>query len=196
MGLEPSLWLQPVDGFTMVGAGRAWSVEAEGTGRFGEVAAAWERLLAGAQIAGGVSGGRGVGPLADRRPRVHRGGSRRSGLVALRRGLDVRARTAPSADARRPLAHGLVHPTGTRRAVRRPAGRELRSRSVCRTCGRTSRPGRPRPGSLQPRQAACAAHDRGRASGPPGPGTASWIASPAPSDAAGWTRWSWPGAWI
>jgi len=63
MGLEPSLWLQPVDGFAMVGAGRAWSVEADGPHRFGDVAAAWEQLLAGAQIGGGVSAGRAVGPL-------------------------------------------------------------------------------------------------------------------------------------
>lgn len=62
MDLEPSLWLQPVDGIAMVGVGRAWTTAAGGPSRFGDIAAAWERLLADAQI-GGASGGRAVGPL-------------------------------------------------------------------------------------------------------------------------------------
>lgn len=61
-GLEPSLLHQPVDHFSMVGIGRAWSVRAEGPDRFGTVADAWERLLDGALIDAGHAG-RGAGPL-------------------------------------------------------------------------------------------------------------------------------------
>jgi isochorismate synthase len=62
-GLEPSLWLQPVDGFSMVGIGRTWTIAADGPDRFGEVAEAWDRLLASARIDGADSAGRAAGPL-------------------------------------------------------------------------------------------------------------------------------------
>lgn len=62
-GLEPSLWLQPVDGFSMVGVGRAWSTGADGPDRFGAVAEAWERLLSFARIGGADPAGRAAGPL-------------------------------------------------------------------------------------------------------------------------------------
>jgi salicylate biosynthesis isochorismate synthase len=51
-GLEPILWLQPIDDFAMVGIGKAWSVQAEGPDRFRAVAEAWEARLAGAQMGG------------------------------------------------------------------------------------------------------------------------------------------------
>lgn len=62
-GLEPCLWLQPVDGFAMVGIGRAWSVEAAGPNRFGAVAEAWEHLLSSARIGGDNEAVRATGPL-------------------------------------------------------------------------------------------------------------------------------------
>jgi isochorismate synthase len=62
-GLEPTLWLQPIDGFSLVGIGSAWSVRADGPERFGEVALEWERVLAGARIGGDASTARAVGPL-------------------------------------------------------------------------------------------------------------------------------------
>jgi salicylate biosynthesis isochorismate synthase len=49
-GLEPILWLQPIDDFAMVGIGNAWSVQAEGPDRFRAVAEAWEARLAGALL--------------------------------------------------------------------------------------------------------------------------------------------------
>ncbi len=61
--LEPSLWLQPVDGFAMVGIGRAWSVGADGSARFAAVATAWERLLASARLEDEFPADRAVGPL-------------------------------------------------------------------------------------------------------------------------------------
>jgi salicylate biosynthesis isochorismate synthase len=51
-GLEPVLWLQPIDDFVMVGIGRAWSVGAEGPDRFRAIAEAWAGRLAGAQMGG------------------------------------------------------------------------------------------------------------------------------------------------
>jgi salicylate biosynthesis isochorismate synthase len=51
-GLEPILWLQPIDDFAMVGIGNAWSVQTEGPDRFRAVAEAWEARLAGAQMSG------------------------------------------------------------------------------------------------------------------------------------------------
>lgn len=51
-GLEPVLWLQPIDDFAMVGIGNAWSVQAEGPDRFRAVAEAWEARLAGARLSG------------------------------------------------------------------------------------------------------------------------------------------------
>lgn len=62
-GLEPTLWLQPIDSFSFVGIGSAWSVRTDGPERFGEVALRWERILAGAQIGGEASTARAVGPL-------------------------------------------------------------------------------------------------------------------------------------
>jgi salicylate biosynthesis isochorismate synthase len=62
-GLEPSLWLKPVDGFALVGIGCAWSVQADGPERFTAVAEAWERLLAGSRLGGETSAVRAVGPL-------------------------------------------------------------------------------------------------------------------------------------
>jgi salicylate biosynthesis isochorismate synthase len=62
-GLEPSLWLKPVDGFALVGIGRAWSVQADGPERFTAVAEAWERLLAGSRLGGETSAERAIGPL-------------------------------------------------------------------------------------------------------------------------------------
>ena len=62
-GHEPSLWLKPVDGLTLVGVGRAWSVRAQGPGRFGAVAEAWARLLGATRPGGGVPADRAVGPL-------------------------------------------------------------------------------------------------------------------------------------
>jgi salicylate biosynthesis isochorismate synthase len=51
-GLEPVLWLQPIDDFAVVGIGKAWSVQAEGPDRFRAVAEAWEARLAGARLSG------------------------------------------------------------------------------------------------------------------------------------------------
>ena len=62
-GLELCLWLQPLDGFAMVGIGRAWSVEAAGPNRFGDVAESWEHLLSSARISGDNKAGRATGPL-------------------------------------------------------------------------------------------------------------------------------------
>ena len=62
-GLEPCLWLQPVDGFAMVGIGRAWSIEVAGPNRFGAVAEAWEHLLSSARVGGDNKAGRAAGPL-------------------------------------------------------------------------------------------------------------------------------------
>jgi len=62
-GQQPCLWLQPVDGFAMVGIGRAWSIGADGPDRFGAAAGAWERLLSSARIGGDKTAGRAVGPL-------------------------------------------------------------------------------------------------------------------------------------
>jgi salicylate biosynthesis isochorismate synthase len=62
-GLEPTLWLQPVDDLAMVGIGRAWSTRADGPDRFAAVAGAWEGRLAGARIHNDTSGSRGSGPL-------------------------------------------------------------------------------------------------------------------------------------
>ena len=72
-GLDPFLWLQPIDDFAMVGVGEAWSVRAEGPDRFGAVAAAWERRLAGSRSNGAAGprlvGGRGfTGEVPDGAP--------------------------------------------------------------------------------------------------------------------------------
>ena len=62
-GLEPTLWLQPIDGFSFVGVGSALSVRASGPDRFGSVAREWEQVLADARIGGNAANARGVGPL-------------------------------------------------------------------------------------------------------------------------------------
>ena len=62
-GLEPLLWLQPVDDFAMVAIGRAWSIRADGPDRFRTTAEAWERRLDGVHLSGGGAGRRGSGPL-------------------------------------------------------------------------------------------------------------------------------------
>ena len=48
--LEAVLWLRPSEGFSVVGVGRAWAVEAEGAGRFREAEGAWHAVLAGAHL--------------------------------------------------------------------------------------------------------------------------------------------------
>ncbi len=58
LNLEAVLWLQPADGVTLVGIGRAWAVEPAGDGRFAAAAEAWGTLLAGATL-GGLAAGRG-----------------------------------------------------------------------------------------------------------------------------------------
>ncbi len=57
--LEAALWMRPAERTALVGIGRAWAVEAEGSSRFVEAEAAWRALVAGARIdgAGGASGG-------------------------------------------------------------------------------------------------------------------------------------------
>lgn len=64
LGLEAALWFRPADDIALVGIGRAWSVGADGPGRFGAVDAAWRDLIAsmgpidapdgGADLPGGV----------------------------------------------------------------------------------------------------------------------------------------------
>ena len=67
VGLEAALWLQPADGFALVGIGRAWAVEPAGRDRFAIAAEAWTALLRGATLPGTVGGSaplpRGAGPL-------------------------------------------------------------------------------------------------------------------------------------
>ena len=62
-GLEPSLWLKPVDDFALVGIGSAWSVRADGPGRFSAIAEEWERLLTPAGLGGEGSSPRAAAPL-------------------------------------------------------------------------------------------------------------------------------------
>jgi isochorismate synthase len=65
--LEAALWLQPADGFALVGIGRAWAVEPAGPERFVTAADAWARLLRGAVSSAPAPGAvhlpRGAGPL-------------------------------------------------------------------------------------------------------------------------------------
>jgi isochorismate synthase EntC len=65
--LEAALWLQPADGFALVGIGRAWAVESGGPDRFAVAANAWARLVreaAGtAPPRGAAVPPRGAGPL-------------------------------------------------------------------------------------------------------------------------------------
>ena len=62
--LEAALWLRPSEGTALVAIGRAWAVEAGGSGRFREAESAWRALLADARIdrPDGVAG-RGTGPV-------------------------------------------------------------------------------------------------------------------------------------
>jgi isochorismate synthase len=64
-GLEAGLWLQPAEGFALVGVGRAWEVEAAGPDRFEHAAAAWRDVLARSRGRLASTGGlpRGAGPL-------------------------------------------------------------------------------------------------------------------------------------
>ncbi|MFV2062188.1 MAG: isochorismate synthase MenF [Chloroflexota bacterium] len=62
LGAEPSLWLQPRDGFALVAMDAAWRVRASGADRFETVGAAWSELGAGAVVSG-ADGVRGAGPL-------------------------------------------------------------------------------------------------------------------------------------
>lgn len=67
--LEAALWLQPADGFALVGIGRAWEVAPGGPGRFATAADGWRAALAratsgGEPAAGGPDGlPRGAGPV-------------------------------------------------------------------------------------------------------------------------------------
>lgn len=61
-GHERALWLQPREGFALLGAGAAWSMRASGPDRFAQVAAAWSDLADQAIITGDP-GQRGCGPL-------------------------------------------------------------------------------------------------------------------------------------
>jgi isochorismate synthase len=59
---QRALWLQPSEGFALLGVGAAWSIRASGPGRFVQVAEAWSDL-AGEAIITGDPEMRGCGPL-------------------------------------------------------------------------------------------------------------------------------------
>jgi isochorismate synthase len=61
-GLEATLWLQPSEGTAFVGVERAWGIEPEGPGRFGDAEAAWRELLQ-AALLDGPPDRRGSGPV-------------------------------------------------------------------------------------------------------------------------------------
>ncbi len=61
--LEAALWLQPAEGLSIVGVGRAWSSEPAGPDRFAVADAAWRALLASAAVDGPAAGPRGSGPV-------------------------------------------------------------------------------------------------------------------------------------
>ena len=61
-GHERALWLQPSEGFALLGVGAAWSIRASGPGRFAQVADAWSDLADLAIITGDPEL-RGCGPL-------------------------------------------------------------------------------------------------------------------------------------
>jgi isochorismate synthase EntC len=52
--LEAALWLQPAAERSLVGIGRAWTVETGGPDRFSHVNTAWRALLADAELSGGA----------------------------------------------------------------------------------------------------------------------------------------------
>lgn len=62
LGQEPAIWLQPDRGFGLLAIGSAWMVEAEGSSRFGDIAAAWSELADGALV-DSPDDVRGAGPL-------------------------------------------------------------------------------------------------------------------------------------
>lgn len=61
-GHEAALWLQPAAGYAQVAISSAWTVEAAGEDRFGQVAAAWSDLVEDAVVEGSDDV-RGAGPL-------------------------------------------------------------------------------------------------------------------------------------
>ncbi len=61
-GQQRGLWLQPTEGFALLGVGAAWSIRASGPGRFVQVAEAWSDLADQAVIMGDPEM-RGCGPL-------------------------------------------------------------------------------------------------------------------------------------
>ena len=61
-GLEAALWLRPLEGFGLVGVGRAWAVEPTGPERFADAATAWDAVL-GDAASGTGDLPRGVGPV-------------------------------------------------------------------------------------------------------------------------------------
>src|SRR5690606_38350449 len=56
-------WEQPSEHFALAGLGAAYTIEAEGAGRFAQASAAWRTLVADALIEGVPSGLPGVGPV-------------------------------------------------------------------------------------------------------------------------------------
>jgi isochorismate synthase len=52
LGFEAALWLQPAAGRSIVGVGRAWAVEPDGTDRFAMAADAWRAVLTEAFLSG------------------------------------------------------------------------------------------------------------------------------------------------
>lgn len=62
VGLEATLWARPSESFSLVGVGRAWSIEPAGPERFLEADAAWRELVDGARISRPADV-RGLGPV-------------------------------------------------------------------------------------------------------------------------------------
>jgi isochorismate synthase len=62
-GDDATLWLQPDDGLVLIGLGTAWSVRADGVGRFAAIDAAWSQLCSGAVRSPDSMGSRGHGPI-------------------------------------------------------------------------------------------------------------------------------------
>lgn len=64
LGFEAVLWLQPADGRSMVGIGRAWTIEPGGPERFSAAALAWRTVLNGAgRPTGAAADSPGPGPI-------------------------------------------------------------------------------------------------------------------------------------